>query len=235
MVIPNHLLVHAAPLRQCGLLVTRAHAPHSRHVVRRISSAVPPAPLKARSPHKAHRSQQPSVMRMPYSSSLGRTTLCGERFLSSLFRCSSASAKSKSAKHFSLAVINRTNVLKFCLQLRPLQQGLIQWSVHVLPGFMLRQDSCDTLSNFALRLLCPTRSHCLHNSRIILAFDPSSFCCKHYASTANCNSNCVSLTTPNLECFTTLRDICTNRSTRDLNCELLTICRDLLHARHSDA
>ena len=65
MVIPNHLLVHAAPLRQCGLPVTRAHDPHSRHVVRRISSAVPPAPLKARSPHKAHRSQQPSMMRMP--------------------------------------------------------------------------------------------------------------------------------------------------------------------------
>ena len=143
--------------------------------------------------------------------------LCVERFLASLFRCSRASAKSESAKHFSLAVTNRTNVLKFCLQIRPLQRGLLQWSFHLLPGFMLRQDSCDTLSNFALRLLCPTRPDCLHNSRIILAFDPSPFCCKHCPSTANCNSNCVSLTTPHLECFTTLGDTCTNRSTRDLN------------------
>ena len=83
------------------------------------------------------------------SSSLGRTGLCVERFLASWFS-SSASAKSESAIHFSLAVINRTNVLKFCLQLRPLQRGLLLWSFHLLPGFMLRQGSCDTLSNFVL-------------------------------------------------------------------------------------
>ena len=82
------------------------------------------------------------------------------------------------------------------------------------------RDSCDTLSNFALQLPCRTRPLCLHNSRIILAFDPSSCCCKHYPSTANCNSNCVSLTTPRLECFTSLCDTCTNRSTRDLKVSL---------------
>ena len=46
------------------------------------------------------------------SSSLRRTGLCVERFLASLSRCSRASVMSESAKHFSLAVINRTNVLK---------------------------------------------------------------------------------------------------------------------------
>ena len=61
------------------------------------------------------------------SSALGRKVLCVERFIASLFRCCSASAKSQSAKHFSLAVISRTSVLKFCLQLRPLQRGLLQW------------------------------------------------------------------------------------------------------------
>ena len=45
----------------------------------------------------AHHSQQPSMMRMPTPFSLGRTGLCVERFLASLFRCSSASAKSESA------------------------------------------------------------------------------------------------------------------------------------------
>ena len=226
MVIPNHLLVHAATLRQRGLPVTRAHAPHSRHVARRISSAVPPA----QSTFTSQGSPLPPTEHDEdaNSSHLGRTGLCVERFLASLFRCSRASAKSESAKHFSLAVINRTNVLEFCLQVRPLQRGLLQWSFHLLPGFMLRQDSCDTFSNFALRLLCPTKPNCLHNSRILLAFDPSSFCCKHYPSTTNYNSNCVSLTTPHLECFTTLNDTCTNRSTRDLNVELLTVCRATL-------
>ena len=199
MVIPNHLLVHAAPLRRCGLPVTRAHAPHSRHVVRRISSAVPPAP-----PKHVHLTGSPLPATWhgedANTSSLGRTGLCVEHFLTSLFRCSRASTKSGSAKHFSLAVINRTNVLKFCLQLRPLHRSLLQWTFHLLPGFMLRQDSC----NFVLGLPCPTRPLCLHNPRIILALDPSSFCCKHHPSTANCNSNCVSLTTPQLECFTTL-------------------------------
>ena len=93
------------------------------------------------------------------SSSLGRTGLCVERFLASLFRCSRASAVSERAKHLSLPVINRTNVLKFCLQLRPFQRGLLQWSSHLLPGFTLRHDSCDTHSNFASRLLCPTKPH----------------------------------------------------------------------------
>ena len=115
-------------------------------------SAVPPAPLRARSPHKAHSSKQPSMMRMPTPL---RTGLCVERFLASLFRCSLASAKSEGAIQFSLAVINRTNVPKFCLQLRPLQRGLLLWSFHLLPGSMLRLaaviPSATSCCNFHVR------------------------------------------------------------------------------------
>ena len=112
MVIPNNLLVHAAPLRQCG---TCSELPATKH------------------DENAN------------SSSLGRTGFCVERFLASLFRCSRAYAKSESAIHLSLAVINRTNVLKFRLQLRPFQRDLLQWCFHLLPGFMLRHTCLRTV------------------------------------------------------------------------------------------
>ena len=203
MVIPNHLLVHAGPLRQCGLPVTRAHAPHSRHVVRRISSAVPPAPLKARSPHRltVKTTKHDEDANSP---SLGRSALCLERFLASLFRCSSASAESESAKHFSLVVINRTNVLKICLPLRPLQQGLHLWSFHLLPGFD------KTAVDYPPQL------------RVVNSLSDQAALSSHFMDHTCLRSVIVLLQTLsfNSKLQFQLRffdDTCTNRSTRDLN------------------
>ena len=93
------------------MCVTRAHAPHSRHVVRRISSAVPPAPCE-------------SVQMLPC---IRKVREC-ETLLTG-----------RDQSHHCPQVLFATPDTRSA----PVEFPL-------LPGFMLRLDTCDTLSNFAL-------------------------------------------------------------------------------------
>ena len=115
-------LIHAAPLCQRDTSTRSCLSTcRSANLFRCTSSSSQSTYTSQDSPLPATKHDED-----PNSSFLGCTSLCVERFLASLFTCSRASTKSESAKHFSLAVINRTFVLKFCLQLRPLQRGLLQ-------------------------------------------------------------------------------------------------------------